>query len=171
MTETNGSDTGIPIVIGVTGHRDLREQDIKVLWELVSNKLKQLMVQYPNSELVMLNSIASGADTLCARIALELGIKLICPLPLPIQEYRKDFSEPDAAIFDTLLENASVVFLAPNTEPLPDCHIRDFHYRQAGIYIAAHSHVLKRSILCIAAIMVMDTALSKQQMTVRSSTF
>ena len=142
MTETNGSDTGIPIVIGVTGHRDLREQDIQMLRELVSNKLKQLMIQYPNSEFVMLNSIASGADTLCARIALELGIKLICPLPLPIQEYRKDFSEPDAAIFDTLLKNASEVFLAPNTEPLPDCQIRDFHYRQAGIYIAAHSHVL-----------------------------
>ena len=63
MTETNGSDTGIPIVIGVTGHRDLREQDIQMLRELVSNKLKQLMIQYPNSEFVMLNSIASGADS------------------------------------------------------------------------------------------------------------
>ncbi len=142
MTETNGGNTGIPIVIGVTGHRDLRKQDTQLLRELVFDRLKKLMAQYPNSEFVMLNSIASGADTLCAEAALELGIKLICPLPLPSQEYRKDFSEPDAATFDNLLKKASEVFLAPNTESLPDRLTRDFHYRQAGIYVAAHSHVL-----------------------------
>lgn len=142
MTDPNSSNMGIPIVIGVTGHRDLRDQDIQLLRELASNELKKLMAQYPNSEFVMLNSIASGADTVCAEAALELGIKLICPLPLPTQEYRKDFSEPDAAMFDELLKKASGVFVAPNTEPLPDCQTRDFHYRQAGIYIAAHSHVL-----------------------------
>jgi len=49
MTETNGGNTGIPIVIGVTGHRDLRKQDTQLLRELVFDRLKKLMAQYPNS--------------------------------------------------------------------------------------------------------------------------
>lgn len=133
---------GIPIVIGVTGHRDLREQDVPQLRKLFTAELKKLIAQYPNSEFVLLDSLASGADSLCAEAALALGIQLVCPLPLPVAEYRKDFSAPDLAIFDALLHKASDVFLVPNTEPLPVDPTRDFHYRQAGIYVAAHSHVL-----------------------------
>ena len=76
---------------------------------------------------------------LCVGTALELEIKLICPLPLPNQEYRKDFSEPDATTLDTLLKKASGVFVAPNTEPLPNSQTRDFRYRPGWIYIAAHN--------------------------------
>lgn len=135
-------ELGAPIIIGVTGHRNLRKQDIPKLHELVTVELEKLIAQYSHSEFVLLDSIASGADSLCAEVALNLGMMLICPLPLPIQEYRFDFLDLDAAVFDTLIQKASGVFVVPNSEPLPKVPTRDFYYRQAGIYIADHSHML-----------------------------
>ena len=132
----------IPIIVGVTGHRALRSQDLPALRAAVSSELKKLTATYPNSPFVMLNSIASGADTLCAETALALGIRLVCPLPLPIEEYRKDFLGMDAAVFDGLIQRADSVFVSPDTEPMPENPMRDDHYRQAGIYVATHCHLL-----------------------------
>jgi len=132
----------MPIVIGVTGHRDLREKDIPQLRELVRAELQKLKTEYPHSPLVMLNSLAAGADTLCAEVALELGIALKCPLPLEPDEYRLDFDADAIERFDAMLTKATEVFVAPDTEPAPADMSRDYHYRQAGIYVATHSHVL-----------------------------
>lgn len=133
---------GIPIIIGVTGHRALRTQDLPILRAAVSAELKKLTTAYANSPFVMLNSIASGADILCAEVALQLGMRLVCPLPLPIDEYRKDFTGADAAAFDALIQRADCTFVAPDIEMPHQSATRDDHYRQAGQYIAAHSHVL-----------------------------
>lgn len=130
----------IPIIIGVTGHRDLRRQDIPALRKAVHIELKKLKTAYSHSEFVMLNSLAAGADTLCAEEALKLGISLVCPLPMSKEEYSKDFSDEELTVFENLLCNADNVFVAPYTEPEEDS--RDYLYRQAGIYIAVHSHVL-----------------------------
>lgn len=130
----------IPIVIGVTGHRDLRQQDIPILRQMVRAELEKLKNGYPHSELVMLNSLASGADSLCAEEALKLGISLVCPLPMDVEEYRKDFLVDELTAFDDLLSKADEVFVAPHTES--EREDRDYLYRQAGIYVAAHSHVL-----------------------------
>ena len=137
---------GIPIIVGVTGHRALREKDIPELRAKVKKELEELASKCPHSELVMLNAAASGADQLCAEIALELGIRLVCPIPFPVDEYRKDFSEEETAVFDGLLRKADSVFPVPDIEaapqePSPKAY-RNFRYRQAGIYIARHSHVL-----------------------------
>ena len=130
----------IPIVIGVTGHRDLRQKDIPILHRAVHSELEKMKTEYPHSDFVMLNSLASGADTLCAEEALSLGFRLVCPLPLPIEEYRKDFDEAEVKVFDRLLSSAENVFVAPDTEPKRSD--RNFHYRQAGLFAASHCHIL-----------------------------
>ena len=131
---------GTPVVIGVTGHRDLREKDIPQLRKAVRAELSKLQAACPHSEFTMLNPLAAGADALCAQEALALGMKLVCPLPFEADEYRKDFSGPDAELFETLLAQAADVFVAPVQEPVVPG--RDFRYRQAGIYVATHCHVL-----------------------------
>ncbi len=133
---------GIPIIVGVTGHRDLRRQDVPLLRELVTGELKKFIERYPNSKFTLLDSIASGADSLCAEAALALDMELVCPLPMPVFEYRKDFSKVEAAAFDAFIQSASDVFVVPNSEPLPNRPTRDFYYRQAGIYVAQQSHFL-----------------------------
>lgn len=130
----------LPIVVGVTGHRDIRTEDIQELKKIVRNTLEDLKNKYPDTDIVMLNSIATGADTLCANVAIDLGIPLVCPLPMEINEYRRDFSGTELDAFGNLLKKAARVFVAPTTEP--EISGRDFRYRQAGIYVASHCHVL-----------------------------
>ena len=132
----------IPIVVGVTGHRDLRERDIPTLRVLVHAELQKLKDAYPHSQLIMLNSLAAGADLLCAEVALEAGIALISPLPMPVDEYRRDFEDADLVRLDAALKKARDVFIAPATEPYPEPVSREFLYRQAGRYVALHCHVL-----------------------------
>jgi len=131
---------GIPIVVGVTGHRDIVESDIPKLCDVVREELTKLKTTYGNSEIIMLNSLASGADTLCAKVAFELGIKVISPLPMEKEEYEKDFSEEELIVFKELLSKTESYFVAPIIESVIDS--RDFLYRQAGLYIASHCHLL-----------------------------
>ncbi len=132
----------IPIVVGVTGHRDIRPEDHDTLSEAVKTELRALRDRCPHSGIVMLNSLAAGADQLCAAAALELSVPLIAVLPMDRAEYEKDFSGDDLAAFRTLLDAAEDCFIAPETEAAPSAPDRDFAYRQAGIYVASRAHVL-----------------------------
>ena len=133
----------IPIVVGVTGHRRIREQDHSVIFEAVKTELRKLQEQCPHSSLVMLSSLAEGGDLLCADAAETLGISLIAALPRPLEDYEKDFSEEAKLRLLHHCARAEQVFVAPHTEALPErSTLRDFQFRQAGIYVASHSHVL-----------------------------
>ncbi len=133
----------IPITVGVTAHRAIREKDRPVIAASVRDELKKLTTLCPHSPIVMLNSLAEGGDLLCADVAEELGIPLIAALPRPTAEYEKDFSEAAKAKLAHHCACAETVFVAPSVEPVPSGGMtRDFQFRQAGFYVAAHSHVL-----------------------------
>ena len=140
---TQGSEKKIPIVVGVTGHRRLRQQDLPALREAVRSLLLSLQERCPHSPVVLLCSLAEGADLLCADAAEELGIPLCAVLPLPREEFEKDFSPEGKRCLDRHCARAEQLFQAPRTEPrtaaLSD---RDDAFRQAGIYVSAHCHIL-----------------------------
>ncbi|MBV9240735.1 MAG: hypothetical protein JO314_01900, partial [Acidobacteria bacterium] len=100
----------IPFVIGVTGHRDVRPQDISRLEHAFEDIILQLR-QRIRAPLIVVSALAEGADRIAARVALKLGLQLIAPLPLPIKEYRRDFerglSAGAAVEFDTLIAQAT----------------------------------------------------------------
>src|SRR5689334_19798477 len=106
----------LPLVIGATGHRDLRDEDIAALEAEVAKAIKRLKHEYlnddPETPIIVLSSIAEGADRLIARVAMGLGAKLIAPLPMEADQYRRDFDpdrriKPDAASeFDRLKDLA-----------------------------------------------------------------
>ena len=132
----------IPIVVGVSGHRALEAGDAAALRAAVKEQLEGLRALCPNSPLVMLSSLAEGGDLLCADVAEELGVALIAALPMERGEYEKDFSDAGRAALAHQLARAGRVFVAPPTERVPPAPDRDFLYRQAGVYISAHCHVL-----------------------------
>ena len=137
------SENTIPIVIGVSGHRAIREKDRPALSAAVKTELKKLQGRCRHSRLVLLCSLAEGADLLCADAAEELGVPLIAALPREQADYEKDFSEEGLAGLRRHIARAEQVFVTPSTEPVPEGGAdRDFQFRQAGIYVAAHSHVL-----------------------------
>lgn len=136
-----GQET-IPIVVGVTGHRNMRSEDREMLYGAVVRTLTELRVRCPHSELVMLNSLAEGADQLCAEAAEALSIPLIVALPMDRTEYERDFSGDALSRFRALCGKARDCFVVPATERVPQMPDRDFAYRQAGIYVATHAHIL-----------------------------
>ncbi|MBO5544844.1 MAG: hypothetical protein J5949_09470 [Oscillospiraceae bacterium] len=133
----------IPIVIGVTGHREIREQDLPAIRRAVKAELKKLQTRYPHSPLLMLSSLAQGGDLLCADISEELGIPLAAILPREQKDYQQDFSPDAAARFSHHCSRAGQVFVAPCIEEIPEAGIsRDYQFRQSGIYVSTHCHIL-----------------------------
>jgi hypothetical protein len=146
----------LPLVIGVTGHRDLRDEDVPTLEREVAAIVVGLRRDYLRNDnetpIVVLSSLAEGADRLVARVALAHGARLIAPMPMPIEEYRRDF-EPglkpgNAAEFDALLAQAVTAPVVPfspgnSIEAVrADSAKRNAQYRAVGLFIAQHSNVL-----------------------------
>ncbi len=146
-TEHNHST--IPIVIGVTGHRDLREADISPLESSVGGLIDSVRRGHPDTPLILLSPLAEGADRLVARVALNRGVRLVVPLPLPIAEYEKDFETAESlAEFRELIGHAEERFELRLLPGISENQIvtggeqRNLQYAQVGAYIVRHSQVL-----------------------------
>jgi hypothetical protein len=147
--EKIGSPDLIPLFIGITGHRDIRDEDKTVLKELIKSILKEKIRQCPDTPIVVLTPLAEGADRLAAWAALECGISFISPLPMPVNEYRNDFVNPESLDeFNLLLGKAETWFelsLPEGTFPedlQKNRSKRDEQYYQIGFYIARYSQLL-----------------------------
>lgn len=149
MSIRNGNfNPATSLVIGVTGHRNLRASELASLQAQVRAFLLGLRERYPLLPLVLLSSLAEGSDQLAAQVALDLGLRVVAPLPVPVELYRDDF-EPSGslALFERQLQHAEVL-------PLPLRHgnsreaiavpglARDQQYAQAGIFVSNHCHIL-----------------------------
>ncbi|MGI9066388.1 MAG: hypothetical protein ACR2HX_08295 [Pyrinomonadaceae bacterium] len=141
--------SAIPIIIGVTGHRDLRPADMPRLKDQVRAILSGLRDNHRATPLLLLSPLAEGADRLVANVALEQGARLVVPLPLAREEYEKDFETQESKNdFSDLLKQAWKCFelpLAPeNTSANTQGHgpKREEQYALVGAYIARHSHIL-----------------------------
>ena len=152
-----GLPSQVPIVIGVTGHRDLRPQDMPALEREIGGVITRLRRDYTGegpdaTPLILISALAEGADRVCARVALSMGVKLIAPLPLPADEYRHDFEpglHPGAsADFDELLSLAAAAPVMPFTPGnsleavRTDPDKRAEQYRAVGLFIVQHCDVL-----------------------------
>ncbi|MGE0407154.1 MAG: hypothetical protein AB7O65_12725 [Candidatus Korobacteraceae bacterium] len=142
-------DAPLPIIIGVTGHRDLRPNDVPHLERIVGKELEAIQRRYPHSSLVLLSPLAEGSDRLAARAALKLGYSLIVPLPLCRELYEQDFTtEASRKEFADLLGRAIgwiPLPLLPGNTPesvrLPGPS-RDREYAKLGAFIASSSQIL-----------------------------
>lgn len=137
--------TPIPLVIGVTGHRDLVARELPVLEQLVRAFFQDLRSRYPELPLEVLNPLAEGADRLVAKVALEFDARLIVPLPMRRETYLEDFSDrASREEFQALVRRARVFTLPEWALPRPaqPDQIRDLQYAQLGVFIASHCHIL-----------------------------
>ncbi len=134
------------LTIGVTGHRDLVAEEIPALKEQVRGFFRQLETEFPHLKLQLITPLAEGSDRLVTEIAVEMGIGLIVPLPMPQADYERDFSsKAQVEVFRESLKNARVI----NLRTLPDAlgqpmseNIRDRQYAQLGIFISNHAQIL-----------------------------
>jgi hypothetical protein len=96
------------VVVGVTGHRGLRPEDVAALEKAVGAVFDGFV-----EPVRLLSALAEGADQLVARVALARGVPLTAVLPMPAAVYRSTLDEAARAGFDELLGRAAeVVVLA-----------------------------------------------------------
>jgi hypothetical protein len=153
-TMTQFASDRLPLVIGITGHRDLHDRDVPLLEQTVASVIEALRRDFlagdSETPVIVLSGLAEGADRVAARAALAAGAKLVAPLPMPLAEYRRDF-EPglktgNITEFEELFAQAIAAPVMPlriaSVEALRDSHRRADQYRALGIFIARHCHVL-----------------------------
>lgn len=131
----------IPLVIGVTGHRDLVDHEEPVLRDHVRAYLAGLKGRYPNTPIIVASQLAEGADMLVAEEALALGLEIVCLRPLPLNDYRLQFSS-DALRerFDALYASSRVVEFATQTNGTGAEF--DEWYEKAGDFLARYCYIL-----------------------------
>jgi len=141
------ADVMVPLVIGITGHRQIDPRDHAGLYGAIAAILNRVRHNYGGrARLVLLSPLAEGADRIAAMAALDSGFHLQVPLPMPRREYERDFpgSRDD---FEALLLRADNWFELPYVEGNSDENVlnpvnRDRQYLAVGQYIARHCQFL-----------------------------
>ena len=139
----------VPLVVAVTGHRDLLPAELPRLRERVHRFLCSMRDSYPGRIVAVMSPLAEGADRLVAEEAITLGMPLHVPLPMPKRVYVQDFATPQSvAQFERLCAAAVEVYELPLVEGNTIATIseqgpaRSRQYAQAGVFLCAHCHVL-----------------------------
>lgn len=87
----------IPLVIGITGHRDILKNHTDILKNKIDEIFEHLIKKYPSTPIVFLTPLADGADRLAAEVALKDKYKNIItvsiPLPLDEKNYKETFAK------------------------------------------------------------------------------
>jgi len=130
----------VPLIFGVTGHMDLREDDIPKLKTTITSLFNDYRTNYPNTDIIVISALADGADMLVAKVAQELDISLHVALPYNKEDYISK-SIDDKELFEELL-----IYAGDNVKTL-DCqqdeHEKFTHcYQKLGEYIADKSNIL-----------------------------
>ena len=93
----------IPLVLGVTGHRDLLTEEIPAIKSSAKKLFLQLQETFPDLPILLISPLAEGADQVIAEVAFEMGIPVTALLPMPLALYQDDFSGPALEAFNQLL--------------------------------------------------------------------
>jgi hypothetical protein len=132
----------LPLIFGVSGHRDLLIADVPQLREELLQIFARFRAAYPHTPFRLFTPLAEGADRLAAGVALASQIGLFVPLPMEQQEYERDFTTAESlAEFRALLAMAESHWEIPiATNPVTESRTR--RYAEVGNFIARRSHVL-----------------------------
>ena len=137
----------VPLLIGITGHRELRVEEIEPLRASVRRYLGELRERFPAAPLLVASTLAPGAEILAVEEALALDIECVAILPLPLEQYRTDFSE-ELARFDKVLSRCQQRLYCPLREGLSASDVsapgasRSAQYASATRLIASHAYIL-----------------------------
>lgn len=139
----------LPLVVAVTGHRDLVVSETTALRQKVREFFLDLAERYPSRRLRLLSPLAEGADQLVAEVAVDLDIELVVPLPMDESDYMKDFSSRrHIENYESLKSRASDAYVLEisldqsNGTGLSGWSPQERAYAQLGVFLAAHCHIL-----------------------------
>jgi hypothetical protein len=122
--------------IGATGHRLLTEHE--KISAGIETALKRIEEFCPQATFTAVSSLAEGADCLIARHVLNRpGALLVVPLPVPVDEFLKDFFSTESKLeFRDLLSKAGEVI------ELPARPSHEISYKEAGEFVVRNCDLL-----------------------------
>ena len=155
----------IPIVMGITGHRNVVKDDYSDISAEIGNSFEEVLklCNAPNDKkngtalqeaneneqppIILLTGLAQGADMLTAKVARQYNVAYIAVLPCPLDQFKKSFDDADAlAELDDYIANAADVVIVNDIEKdlanQAGQDIDSYWYRQVGIYIVQHASIL-----------------------------
>jgi hypothetical protein len=132
----------LPLVIGVTGHKDLRQSDVAEIQTKLGTIFLELRTRYPSTPLLLMSALAEGGDRLAANMALKLQIPLIAVLPAAADAYQQTFRDEESQKeFANLLMSAQQKYeLEPNNPGVSGDQGID--YAAAGAFLARNCQIL-----------------------------
>jgi len=124
--------------IGVSGKRLVNASDEKYIAAEFENRIKQILKQHNRQSFTGYSSMAIGADTIFADVVTRVFKMPLCiVLPLPVDEYEKDFSDGDKQILHQYIEKYGVEKQIKVTVPNISWQ-RNSTYFEAGKYLTNH---------------------------------
>jgi len=121
------------VTIGFTGHRVLDDEAKcrKSIFEFLQKR------RTSTSELVYgISSVAAGGDLLFAESCIQLGLPLRVLLPMPVEEFRKDFDENSWSRAEQVLSKAAAVEVTGGNQSREEC------FYECGIETVQQSRLL-----------------------------
>jgi hypothetical protein len=121
------------VAIGFTGHRALGDEAKcrKSIFEFLERR------KTSTSGLVYgISSVAAGGDLLFAESCIQLALPLRVLLPLPLEEFRKDFDETSWSRAEEVLRKAASVEVTGGNQSRQEC------YYECGMETVQQSRVL-----------------------------
>ena len=90
-------ESKLPYIIGVVGHRNIVEESKEDASNQFEKILKRYIAKYPNTPILVVTSLAEGADQLIAEVAIKVeGVFLGVLIPMSIEKYLETFSSDSA---------------------------------------------------------------------------
>ncbi|SDF06231.1 hypothetical protein [Rhodospira trueperi] len=134
----------LPLIVGITGHRDLSEAARAPAEKAVRSLLTTLRATYPHTPVHVMSGAAEGADQLACQVALDMGLPVIVTLPMPLDDYATTMSDDAArAGLSSIVDRAVLtVTLPPPLAGAPEGVPSVTAYEQLGLYLARISHIL-----------------------------
>ena len=125
----------IPLIVAISGHRDIIKKDEPILKERVKEFFNELKQNNPHTDILLLCGLAEGADMLVAEVALELGVDLMAVLPYEKDKYLQSFEDT------TQIERFNKLYSQAKYKKVLE-KSNEGAYVELAKYLAKHSNIL-----------------------------
>jgi hypothetical protein len=119
--------------IGITGHRKLEDSLI------VRQKIKEIITKILQSKKAEIfeayTSLAIGSDSIFAEVALEMGGVVKVVLPMPVDEYQKDFESNEIVLFNNILKHDANPQITESKIPHNDQDRNEAYYKAGKLVV------------------------------------
>ena len=111
--------------IGISGHRDLKSDNIAQYQRQIEKFLEEQKQSYYDKEIRVVSPLADGADRLMVKAAQNTGLEYEVYLPMPKELYVMDFDTTSLPEFEQMLEGAKIIQTTPFC---PGCNLQNISF-------------------------------------------